>query len=101
MDVPDERLGVRLCLGRLLGALGIAGERSFVVEAVQIAASFLELLDPFLGLAVDLDCQLNRPALVFFPTHHQVSTGSRKIRGPAGVWLTSAIIMWQSKVPRP
>lgn len=50
VDIPDQLLGAGALLRRLLGALGGAGEGRLVVEAVQVAAGLLELLDPFLGL---------------------------------------------------
>lgn len=50
VDVPDQLLGARLAVRRLLGALGGAGEGGLVVEAVQVAAGGLELLYPLLGL---------------------------------------------------
>jgi hypothetical protein len=50
MYVLDQLLGARLAIGRLFGALGRAREGGFVVEAVEIAASFLEFLNPFLRL---------------------------------------------------
>lgn len=51
MDVLDEFLGTGLLVrgsGRFFGGGGVDG--SFVVEAVEVTASVLELLDPFLGL---------------------------------------------------
>jgi hypothetical protein len=50
VDVADQLLGSRLEVGGLLGALCGAGEGGFVVETVEIAACFLEFLDPFLRL---------------------------------------------------
>lgn len=50
MDISDKGLGVGLFVGLVLGVLGSAGEGCFVVEAVKVAASLLELLDPFLRL---------------------------------------------------
>lgn len=50
VDILDQLLGACLFLGRLLGALSSSGEGGFVVEAVEVAASALELLDPFLRL---------------------------------------------------
>lgn len=50
MDVSDQGLRVRLLVGLLLRALGVARKGSLVVEAVEIATGVLELLDPFLGL---------------------------------------------------
>lgn len=50
MDISDQRLGVGLVVGLVLGALGVAGEGGLVVEAVEVAAGLFELLDPFLGL---------------------------------------------------
>jgi hypothetical protein len=51
VNVSDKSLGVSLLVSLLLGALGGTGEGGLVVEAVEVAASFLELLDPFLGLS--------------------------------------------------
>lgn len=51
MNISDKSLGVSLLVGLLLWALGGTGEGGLIVEAVEVAASFLELLDPFLGLA--------------------------------------------------
>ena len=51
VDVLDEFLGTGLLVrgsGRFFGSGGIDG--SFVVEAIEVTASILELLDPFLGL---------------------------------------------------
>lgn len=51
VDVLDEFFGTRLVVrgsGRFFGGGRVDG--SFVVEAVEVAASVLELLDPFLGL---------------------------------------------------
>ncbi len=50
MNISDESLGVGLLVGLLLWALSGTGEGGLIVEAVEVAASFLELLDPFLGL---------------------------------------------------
>ena len=50
MDISDKGLGVGLFVGLVLGVLGSAGEGGLVVEAVKVAASLLELLDPFLRL---------------------------------------------------
>lgn len=51
MDEANELFGIRLlsrgCLGRLGGR---RGDGSFIVEAVEIAASLLEILDPFFWL---------------------------------------------------
>ena len=51
MDVLDESLGTGL-LVRGSGGLFSVGrvDSGFVVEAVEVTASILELLDPFLGL---------------------------------------------------
>lgn len=51
VDVSDKGLGVGLFLCLLLGSLGCAGEGGFIVETVEIAASLLEFLNPFLGLS--------------------------------------------------
>lgn len=50
MNISNKCLGVGLFIGLFLGVLGSAGEGSLVVEAVEVAAGLLELLDPFLGL---------------------------------------------------
>ena len=51
MDVLDEFLGAGLLVGGSGGFVCSGGvDGGFVVEAVEIASSFLELLDPFLGL---------------------------------------------------
>ena len=50
MNISDKSLGVSLLVGLLLWALGGTGEGGLIVEAVEVAASFLELLDPFLRL---------------------------------------------------
>lgn len=50
VDVLDQLLGVGLLVARALGALGVAREGGLVVEAVEVAAGALELLDPLLGL---------------------------------------------------
>lgn len=51
MDVLDEVLGTRLLVR---GSRGLFGggriDGGFVVKAVEVTASILELLDPFLGL---------------------------------------------------
>ena len=51
MDIADQL--ARACFegGGLLGGLGGGGEGGLVVEAVEVAAGSLELLDPLLGLA--------------------------------------------------
>jgi hypothetical protein len=54
------------------------------VEAVEVAAGFLEVFDPFLGLGCE----------------GYVSCGWQCLWGQAGS-LTSAIIIWQSNVPFP
>jgi hypothetical protein len=56
------------------------------VEAVQVAAGFVEILDPFLRL-------LETISRVLF---HPVASSRSAL-----VVRTSAIIMWQSKVPFP
>jgi hypothetical protein len=50
VDITNKCLGVGLFVGLFLGTLGSAGECGLVVEAVKVAASLLELLDPFLRL---------------------------------------------------
>jgi len=51
MNIPNQLLRTRLGLARALRALGCcAGDGGFVVETVKVAASFLELLHPFLWL---------------------------------------------------
>ena len=50
MDVADEVARVRRVGGLGLRALGVAREGRLVVEAVEVAAGVLELLNPFLGL---------------------------------------------------
>lgn len=52
MDISDQLLGVGLLIGRLFGRLCSRGKGGLVVEAVQVAAGVLELLDPFLRLLV-------------------------------------------------
>lgn len=52
MDIADQFLWVRLRVRLSLGGLGRAREGRLVVEAVQVAAGFLELLDPFLRLYI-------------------------------------------------
>lgn len=52
VDVLDQGLGVGLLVGLVFGVLGVAREGGLVVEAVEIAAGLLELLDPFLGLYI-------------------------------------------------
>lgn len=51
VDISDKGLGVGLFLCLLFGSLGCAGEGGLVVEAVEVAASLLEFLDPFLRLS--------------------------------------------------
>lgn len=46
MDILDERLGVCLSVACCRGRLCVCGKGSFVVEAVQVAASILKVLDP-------------------------------------------------------
>jgi hypothetical protein len=51
MDVFDEFLGAGLLVGSSGGFFGGGRvDSGFVVEAVEITTSVLELLDPFLGL---------------------------------------------------
>lgn len=51
MDVLDELLGVGLPVTRGFGGVGGGGvDGGFVVEAVEVAAGLLEILDPFLWL---------------------------------------------------
>ena len=50
MNISDQSLGVGLLVGLVFGILGVARKRSFIVEAVEITAGLLKLLDPFLGL---------------------------------------------------
>ena len=50
VDVADELLWAGLCVRVALGALGCRGEGGLVVEAVEVAAGLLELLDPLLWL---------------------------------------------------
>lgn len=49
MDIPYQRLGVRLFLGTIFWPLRRAGESSLVVETVEICAGVFEFLYPFLG----------------------------------------------------
>lgn len=67
VDVADQVLGVGGGVGRALGALGGAREGGLVVEAVQVAAGLLELLDPFLGLWF-VRCGLATVLLLELPT---------------------------------
>lgn len=46
MDILDQRLGVRLLVAVAGGALCICGEGSLVMEAVQVTAGILKVLDP-------------------------------------------------------
>jgi hypothetical protein len=51
VDVLDEFLGAGLLVRGSGGFFGGGGvDSSFVVEAVKVTTSVLELLDPFLGL---------------------------------------------------
>jgi hypothetical protein len=51
VDVLDEFLGAGLLVGGSGGFFGSGGvDGGFIVEAVEITTSVLELLDPFLGL---------------------------------------------------
>jgi len=51
VDVLDELFRAGLLVAGGFGRLGVGGvDGSFVVEAVQVAAGLLELLDPFLRL---------------------------------------------------
>lgn len=52
VDISDQLLGIGLLIGRYFGRLCGRGKGSLVVEAVQVAAGVLELLDPFLRLLV-------------------------------------------------
>jgi hypothetical protein len=66
------------------------------VEAVQVAAGLLEILDPFLRLLefVSRCVSLILPPILSAGASAQVFLSFFQVR-------TSAIIMWQSKVPFP
>lgn len=96
VDISNQLLRARLLIGRLFGGLRGGGERSFVVEAVQVAAGLLELLDPFLRLSLQT-CVSSQLVEAFIPG----GKNSLKLNGEPAIPCTSAIIMWQSNVPRP
>lgn len=50
MNILYECLRVRRFIRLSFWCLGIAGKRSFVVEAIKVAASLLEVLNPLLWL---------------------------------------------------
>jgi hypothetical protein len=87
VNVLNELFGAGLLIAGGFGRLGSGRvDGSFVVEAVQVAAGFVEILDPFLRL-------LETISRVLF---HPVASSRSAL-----VVRTSAIIMWQSKVPFP
>lgn len=65
MDIPNQVLGVRLLVALARGRVGVGGEGSLVVEAVQIAAGVLELFDPTFRLG----------------NHHVAVKGAASMRG--------------------
>ena len=73
-------------VGGLFGGCG--RNCSFIMKTVQIASSFLEILYPFLGL---------NPCARISPDVFRQPGCSME----AYIGHTSAIIMWQSKVPLP
>lgn len=83
MNIPNQfprtRLRITSC-GRL--GRGRAVDGGFVVEAIEITAGVLEVLDPFLGLLLS-------------------SVGHPTLQLDLLLVRTSAIIMWQSNVPFP
>lgn len=97
MDVLDELFGVGLLVAGSFGRLGSGGvDGGLVVEAVQVAAGLLEILDPFLRLLESVS------RCVSFILRPVVPTGaSTQVFFSFFQVRTSAIIMWQSKVPFP
>ena len=98
VDVSDQLARVRLELGGGLGALGGGGEGGLVVETIQVAAGLFELLDPFLRLIEWYHS--GQLTVSFSPSPIRSPQRTSRVRQP-GPSLTSAIIMWQSKVPFP
>lgn len=74
MNISNQLLGAGLLVARLFGALGGAGEGSLVVEAIEVAAGLLELLNPFLGLETryQLLClsHISASGAVYLGNHH-------------------------------
>lgn len=61
VDVLDEFLGTSLFVGGSGGFVGSGGvDGGFIVEAVEITTSLLELLDPFLGLLAMVNMLFSR-----------------------------------------
>lgn len=66
VDVLDELFGVCLLVAGGLGRLGSGGiDSGLIVEAVQVAAGFLEILDPFLRLLEPVSCCVSCRGPVF------------------------------------
>lgn len=92
VDVLDELFRAGLLVAGGFGRIGVGRVNGgLVVEAVQVAAGLLELLDPFLRLLEPVSRCVPfvspLPASSYRDWHLRVRT--------------SAIIMWQSKVPFP
>lgn len=86
MDEPDQFAGARGAGGGVCGLSAGGGvDGGLVVEAVKIATGLLEFPNPFMWLGME------RISL-------RLRSGCQKTDRAR---LTSAIIMWQSKVPRP
>lgn len=107
VDVADELARARLEGRRLGGGLGGSGVGSLMVEAVEVAAGGLELLDPLFGLGGWLCVLVGSFTIALLAVEKREERGLRRRRGAGveergpGEELTSAIIMWQSKVPLP
>lgn len=76
-------------IGRVLGGCG--GDGGFVMEAIEIASGFLKVLYPSLRLSAR-----GRVSQSFSLLGQRILRGEEAYSKP-----TSAIIMWQSKVPTP
>lgn len=88
VNVADQLLGTGTSGGIFIGGIGRSdrGNSSLVVEAVKVATGLLKFADPFVRLKQSKECQW----------------GARDVSGMRRVQqLTSIIIIWQSKVPRP
>jgi hypothetical protein len=89
VDVLDKFFRAGLLVAGGFGRLGSGGiDCSLVVEAVQVAAGLLEILDPFLRLLKPVSRMFS------FVSPRLMLLRLFQVR-------TSAIIMWQSKVPFP
>jgi hypothetical protein len=91
VDVLDELFRVRLLVACAFGGFGSGGiDGGFVVEAVQVASGFLEVLDPFLRLLEPVSrtfsishasslTVLSVPAIPYLSDHHVAVEGALSV----------------------